>query len=650
MDGVTADDSWAHDMVSQLPESRATPMLKLMTHSSEFRERTSHLGQIHEDEVSAPPYQPHDKLESIKLEVDTMLHDGSDERPNMPTGVNPPTSIIDKANGQELQSYERRVMVMESEGRFLDAATEQGIVINLRRGLKEHIPFTAQEEALLVEKQADYLLRCLTVGRHLDAAKLLEDLIDKKEAMLADTKVIGRIWLKIGELYMEGGKLGHVNNAKRLERARYFLERAATLLEDLSPFPHVLYLRSVKRLVRTLETLEETDSARHLKEYLETQLSNDSDARPDCHINWEYAEEPEREALAWCRTQTDPAFDVESPHFKFDSTIQGTSAIHSAVRDGQLEIVREMLVEVEEIDARNSDGSTPLMIAAEQRHTGISDIFELLLDHNASLDAVDNSQQTVLHRCQTSARDGHDIAMARLSLHRKPSLINSKELAGKTALWLACEKSNEKMVKFLLDNKADPNIPSAKNQTPLQVAVEMRSSEGSRKRKINRLGIIKMLLEGGADSNQGDNLGNTPLHTAAAHGDLDVVKLLLHPDHRTRVDLPGRHGQTPVAAAAERKFIPVVKELVSHGASVTSKGARENGKSAEDWAKGDHNKILKDALLAADSRRVSESSVGTIWHANRSSTSSGSVQTHASSGSPTGLRRMLTLGRRSEGS
>ncbi|KAI1183786.1 ankyrin repeat-containing domain protein [Nemania serpens] len=468
--------------------------------------------------------------------------------------------------------------------------------------------------------------------------------------MLADTKVIGRVWLKIGELYMEGGKLGHINNAKRLARARYFLDRAASLLEDLSPFPHVLYLRSVECLVRTLETLGETDNARHLKEYLETQLSNNPDVVLDCHVNWEYAEEPEREALAWCRTQTNPAFDVETPHFKFDNIEQGTSAIHSAVRDGQFEVVREMLVEVENIDARDSDGSTPLMIAAEQRHTRISDIFELLLDHNASLDEVDNSRQTVLHRCQTSARDGHDITMARLSLQRKPGLINSKESAGKTALWMACEKSNEKMVKFLLDNKADPNIPSTKNQTPLQVAVEMRSSQGIHRRRISRLRIIEMLLEGGADSNQRDNLGNTPLHTAAAHGDLEVVKLLLHPDHKTRVDLPGRHGQTPVAAAAERRFIQVVEELISHGASVTSKGARENGKSADDWAKGDHNKPLRDAFLAADSRRLSEGSVGTIWDANRSSTSSGSVQTHTSSSSSTGLRRILTIGRRSDAS
>ncbi|KAI1199259.1 ankyrin repeat-containing domain protein [Nemania serpens] len=611
-------------------------------------ERTSQLGQIHEDEVSAPPYGSHDKLESIKLEVDTMLHDGSHEIPNIQTGVNPPMSIIDKANGQKLQSYESRVAALESESRFLDAATEQGILINLRRGLKEHIQFTAQDEALLVERQADYLLRCVTVGRHLEAAKLLEDLIDKKALMLADTKVIGRIWLKIGELYMEGGKLGRVKDAKRLDRARHFLERAATLLGDLSPFPHVLYLRSMNCLVRTLETLEETDTAQHLKEYLEKQLSNDPDARLDCPINWGYAEEPAREALAWCRTQTNPAFDVESPHFKFDRTDQGTSAIHSAVRDGKLEVVREMLVEVEEIDAHDSDGSTPLMIAAEQRYADISDIFELLLDHKASLDEVDNYQQTVLHRCQTSARDGHDITMATLSLHRKPNLINSREASGKTALWMACEKSNEKMVKFLLDNKADPNISSTKNQTPLQVAVEMRSSEGSRKRQVNRLRIIEMLLEGGADSNQGDNLGNTPLHTAAAHEDLDVVKLLLQPDYKTRVDLPGRHGQTPVAAAAERRHISVVKELVSHGASITSKGAREDGKSAEDWAKGDHNKALRDAFHAADSRRLSEGSAGTIWHANRLSTSSGSVQTHTSSSS-TGLRRIYT-GRRSNAS
>lgn len=599
------------------------------------------------DEVPAPLYQHYDdEFARIRLKLDARLSDSLpstreaslydiDEAESVPTEAKTRLSILYKSKQHELQRYQSRVAELESEGRYLEAATEQGNIIKLRRGLKKHMSFSAQDEVLLVERQANLLLQCPTLGRHCEAVRLLENFIRDKESMLTD-EASGRIKLKIGELYLADGKLGDIEKVKLAER---FLNEAATLLDTLSPFPHELYPRSVERLVRTLETLQKPDDARGLKSYVERKLLEDSNARLNCDINWEYTDEPECMALAWCRTRINPAFAVESWDFKFDSTIQGTSAIHSAVRDGQIEVVREMLVEVEQIDALDSDECTPLLIAAQERY---SDIFELLLDHRASLNKVDRSGQTVLHKCQTHSRDGRDLAIASLIHDREPTLMNAQESTGKTALWMACEESNEKMVEFLLGHDADPNTPSSKNKTPLQVAAEMRSSQGTRERHINRLRIIEMLLKHGADTNQTDNLGNTPLYTAASNGDSEVVRLLLDPDYKTKVDSPGRHGQTPVAAAVQNRHIPVIRELVSRGASVTSKGAGRNGKSAEDWAKGDHNKALRDALRAGDSRRMSEQSVGTIWHAT-SSTSSDSLQTR-DSGTSKPFRKLFKHG------
>ncbi|KAJ8119223.1 hypothetical protein ONZ43_g3785 [Nemania bipapillata] len=607
-------------------------------------ERTSHFS--HEEEVAAPPYQPYDRLKSVRIEVDAMLRGVPTEATSISTGVKPLWSILDEARKSELQWYENKVADLESEQRFLEAATEQGNIIDIHRGLNQHKTLTAEdvrEDALLVEKQADYLLQCFTLGRRLEAAKLLENIVERDEltlandVMLAD-EVKGRIMLKIGELYTTGGSLERINDATQLERAEFFLNRAATLLGNLSPRPYGLYLKAVKRWVRTLETLSRPADARHLKRHVERELSSNSDAEVSRQINWEDTDDPESKALAWCRTQTHLAFNVESPDFRFDSIINGTSAIHAAVRDGQIEVLREMLVEVEQIDTPDSDGSTPLLIAAEHRH---ADIFEFLINRKASLKEVDSLNQTALHRCQVSpqtrSRNGHDIAIARLILGGEPELdlINYTEATGKTALWMACENDNEKMVEFLLDNNADPNITSAKNQSPLQVAVAMRSSDSNRKRQISRRRIIEMLLRRGADTNQRDNLGNTSLHTAALHGDLEVVKLLLHPDYKTEVNSPGRNDQTPIAAATERMHIAVVEELVSKHANIALKGPRANDKSAEDWAKGYHNRALRDALRPVDNRRMSQTSVRT--HATESSTSSDSSFTR--------FRRRLTVRR-----
>ncbi|KAI0112076.1 ankyrin repeat-containing domain protein [Nemania sp. FL0031] len=600
-------------------------------------ERTTHFNEIQDEGVPLPPYQPRDDdLKNIRLEVDAMLRGIPVETASTSTGFKPFLSIIDKAKGQETRWYESKVAALESERRFLEAATEQGNIINLHRAMIPHTPFTPHDEAILVEKQADYLLRCFTLGRYFEAATLLQSFIENRGLMLTDEEN-ARIILKIGELYMDGRKIKHINDTTRLVRAEAFLVRAATLLGNLNPPPYELYLRSVKCLVWTLETLNKPADAQQLKAYLEKQLSDNPDTRLDHHIDWDYTEGPESRALAWCRSQTNLAFNVDSLEFRFDSIVQGTSAFHSAVREGQIGAVKEMLVEVEQIDILDSARSTPLLIAAERRH---AEIFQLLLDRNASLNEVDNLRQTVLHKCQTSARGGQDVAIAKLILdgELEPNFIDSKDSTGKTALLMACENSNEKMVEFLLDHNADPTIPSTKNQTPLQAAVEMRSSEGSRRRQASRLRIIEMLLKRGADSNQRNNLGNTPLHTAASHGDVEVVKLLLEPEYKTEVDLPGRNDQTPIAAAVEHTYIVVVEELVAKGANVASKGVFGNGKSAEEWARGYGNKALRNALQPEGKRRMSESSsMRTAGRGTRSSTSSDSSSTR--------FRSFLTFGR-----
>lgn len=521
--------------------------------------------------MPATPYLDDDyEFEKVRLKVnarltnsvpttrEASLYDPSDVA-SVTTETKTRLPILYRARQQE----ESSVVTLASKGRYLEAAKEQGKIVKLRRRLDKHTPHTplsAQDEALLVEQQANFLLQCHTVGRHCEAGRLLEALLEDKEYILAD-ETNGRIKMKVGELYLAQGRLG---DSEKLKLAKNALEDAATLLESLSPFPHELYLRSIKRLVRALDMLRKPSDVRSLKSYVKKKLLEDSNVELDSEINWEYDDGPESIALAWCRTQTNPALAVECPTFKFDSVTQGTTPLHLAVREGQIEVLREMLVEVERVDVRDGNGCTPLLIAAKERH---SEIFKLLLDHEASIDKVDKLGQTVLHNCQSHSREGSDITIARLLYERQPALINAAELTGKTALLIACEEGNEEMVKFLLDHDADPNIPSTKNKTPLQVAVEMRSSSSTRERHANRLRIIEMLLTRAADSNQRDNLGNTPLYTAASNGDLKVVQLLLEPEYKTKVDLFGRQDQTPLAAAVQHRHGDVIKELVSSGAT-----------------------------------------------------------------------------------
>lgn len=82
---------------------------------------------------------------------------------------------------------------------------------------------------------------------------------------------------------------------------------------------------------------------------------------------------------------------------------------------------------------------------------------------------------------------------------------------GHTCLMIACYRGHIKIVKYLLDLKADTNRKSIKGNTALHDCAESGSLE-----------ILKILVEHGARMDV-DTYGMTPLFAAAVTGTLRVV-------------------------------------------------------------------------------------------------------------------------------
>ena len=231
-----------------------------------------------------------------------------------------------------------------------------------------------------------------------------------------------------------------------------------------------------------------------------------------------------------------------------DTDIQGNTALHDAKNR---EIVRELLQWDANIHSVNKNGSTALLLSAEE------DRFEVLCelaDKGANIHTRDNiSQSPLIKACEKGY-----FRIVR-ELLKRGAKVNRPDTYLTTPLLAACEYMHIDIVRELLKYGAQPNAINIYGHTPLmKLSVAKACPE--------QLEIIKLLFAYNAKVDIVDNSKKTSLHLASYCSNLGVVELLIHQGAELNsIDI---HGNTPLIYASMTNNIEIASILLMKGAQI----------------------------------------------------------------------------------
>uniref|UniRef100_A0A7M4ELE9 Kinase D interacting substrate 220 n=1 Tax=Crocodylus porosus TaxID=8502 RepID=A0A7M4ELE9_CROPO len=253
----------------------------------------------------------------------------------------------------------------------------------------------------------------------------------------------------------------------------------------------------------------------------------------------------------------------------------GQTPLMLAAEQGNLEIVQELLKKGANCNLEDSDNWTALISASKEGHV---DIVAELLNCNVNLEHRDMGGWTALmwasYKGRTEVAElllekGSNPNITGLCICLAGSLVNFCLQYGTTPLIWAARKGHLECVKYLLQMGADVDQEGANSMTALIVAVKGGYTDS-----------VKEILKRNPNVNLTDKDGNTALMIASKEGHTEIVQDLL--DAGTYVNIPDRSGDTVLIGAVRGGHVEIVRALLHKYADIDIRG--QDNKTALYWA------------------------------------------------------------------
>lgn len=187
--------------------------------------------------------------------------------------------------------------------------------------------------------------------------------------------------------------------------------------------------------------------------------------------------------------------------------------LHAAVARGSTADIERLVRDGEDINARDSFGRTPLMVAAFRRDAAVA---RALIEFGANVNALEHQSYDVI----TIAAVQNDLEIVQLAIASGGNARAITSPYGGTALIAAAHLGHVEIIEALIAARAPVDHVNNLGWTALLEAI-LLGDGGSRYQAT-----VEALIKGGANLQLGNRDGATPLSLARTKGYAGIVRLL----------------------------------------------------------------------------------------------------------------------------